>query len=102
MKTVLSVTGCLCLATLLAGSLKAEDASPSDKSEKAAGEATKFTVAKAPFQIDVSLDGVFEARESEEVILVPESWSEWTVREAVPQGTAVKAGDVIVKFDSRK
>ncbi len=102
MKMVLSVTGRLCLAALLAGSLRAEDASPSDKSEKSAGEPTKFTVAKAPFQIDVSLDGVFEARESEEVILVPESWSEWTVREAVPQGTSVKAGDVIVKFDSRK
>jgi HlyD family secretion protein len=103
MKTAFLVGGCwIWFAVLIVAPLTAEDASPSDKAEKSSSEPTKFTVAKAPFQIDVSLDGVFEARESAEVILVPESWSEWTVREAVPQGTAVKAGDVILKFDSRK
>jgi HlyD family secretion protein len=103
MRTALSIAGCwICFGGLLVASLWAEDASPSDKADKSAGEPTKYTVAKGPFQIEASLDGVFEARETEEVVLVPESWSDWVVREAVPQGTAVKAGDVILKFDSRK
>ena len=62
----------------------------------------KHKVEKQPFAIELSLDGVFEARERAEISLAPESWSELIVREAVPQGMAVRAGDQLLRLESDK
>ncbi len=72
-------------------------ASPSDKG----GDKPKHKVVKGPFQIELNLEGVFEARDKEEVSLSPDSWAELIVREAVPQGTAVKAGDQLLRLDAK-
>jgi HlyD family secretion protein len=79
------------------GKPAASAASPSDK----AGEKAKHKVTRAPFQIEISLDGVFEAREKEEIALSPDSWAELTVREVVPQGKAVAAGDLLLRLDAK-
>ncbi len=80
----------------------ADNLSPSEPVASAAKEPAKYTVRKGPLRIDVTLDGAFESREMSEVILRPEAWSELVVREAAAPGTAVKAGDVILKLDATK
>lgn len=59
-------------------------------------------VAKGPLRIELTLEGAFDAHDKQEVSLHPQSWSEFVVREAASQGTNVKAGDVVLKFDSTK
>lgn len=61
-----------------------------------AGPAT-LVVRKAPFKIEVTASGVFEAREMAPVRLDTEEWTALVVEEAVPHGTAVKAGDVLLR-----
>lgn len=121
MKRLAFIVGCsISIAAIHVSIVRADEAaakgataaaaSPSDKSgEKAADKASdkpaekaKHKVVKGPFQIELGLEGVFEAREREEISLVPESWAELTVREAVAQGTAVKAGDQLLKLDPKK
>lgn len=50
-------------------------------------------------KIEVEVDGVFVAEDTEEVALRPEVWSSFKVVEAVPHGKRVRKGDVLVKFD---
>lgn len=49
--------------------------------------------------IEVELDGIFVASDTEEIALRPEVWSRFKVLEAVEHGTKVKKGDVLVRFD---
>lgn len=58
-----------------------------------------FKVEAKPLKIEVKLDGFFVANEMEEVIVRPEVWTKFKVLEAVPHGTHVKKGDVLVRFD---
>lgn len=57
-------------------------------------------VGRQPLKIDVQLDGVFVAEQSEAVALRPEVWKTFTVVEVVEHGATVKKGEVLVKFDS--
>jgi RND family efflux transporter MFP subunit len=66
--------------------------------EAATGGPTTLVVKKAPFKIEVSASGVFEAREMAAVRLDTEEWSTLVVEEAVPHGTSVKAGEVLIRF----
>ena len=66
-------------------------------------ESTKtHTVKSGPFKIEVTLDGVFEAATTHEVILRPEAWSLLKVREVVAEGSKVKEGDPILKLETDK
>jgi len=59
-------------------------------------------VESGPLRVEVTLEGVIVADEMEEVVVRPESWSDFSVVEAVDHGAHVKKGDVLIRFDSRK
>jgi HlyD family secretion protein len=82
---------------------KTEKNADEGKPEAAKEEAKKpkpFTVESKPLKIEQTLEGIFVASEMEEVPLRPDVWTRYTVVEAVPHGTEVKKGDVLVRFDS--
>jgi len=60
------------------------------------------TVARAPLRIEVTLEGIFEARRSEQIALDPEQWTTFKVLKAVGHGARVESGDVLVSFDPEK
>jgi HlyD family secretion protein len=59
-------------------------------------------VERGKFSIDVTTKGVLEAEEAVELSYHLESWTGMTVMKAVPHGTAVKKGDVLVELDLEK
>lgn len=60
------------------------------------------TVKTGPFEVEVTLDGVFESTETYEIVLRPEVWSSLKVEEVVPEGTRVKKGDTLLKLETDK
>jgi multidrug efflux pump subunit AcrA (membrane-fusion protein) len=60
------------------------------------------TVAAGPFKVDVTLQGVFESSQMTEVALRPDAWSSLIVDKAVPQGTKVEQGQVILWLETDK
>lgn len=60
------------------------------------------TVTPAPFQIQVELEGVFEAEHMAEVVLRPDVFSGLVVEKAVPQGTRVNQGDPILWLETER
>jgi multidrug efflux pump subunit AcrA (membrane-fusion protein) len=73
-------------------------ASPSSSSKPAT---TK--VEKGRFKIEVSLIGVFEARQTTEVWIRPKAWAlPLVVERGIELGTPVRKGDVLVEFDREK
>ena len=75
----------------------------SAKEEKPAEEKKPEThkVETKDLKIEVEVEGVFVAKETEEVDLRPEVWSSFKVEEAVPHGKRVRKGEVLVKFDDK-
>ncbi len=59
-----------------------------------------YTVRKDNFVVPVTLSGIFESSEMEEVSLNPKAWSQLTVVEAVPAGQEVREGEVILVLDT--
>jgi HlyD family secretion protein len=51
---------------------------------------------------ETSLSGVFEATSMTEILIRPETWSEFTVAEAVEHGAKVKKGEPLITFDTKK
>ena len=103
----------LLLGLLVATSALAADTNGDASSEKAKAAATKaaaskkaapktLTVKTESLKIEVAVKGIFEASEMTEVSLRPESWSAWTVLEAIAQGKQVKEGDKLVELDTKK
>jgi HlyD family secretion protein len=69
------------------------------KPEKAA----TVKVEKGPVKWDVACKGVFEAEQMAEVYLKPEAWAmPLSVKKAVPHGSTVKKGDILVELDLEK
>jgi multidrug resistance efflux pump len=68
--------------------------------EETPAEPETHTVEAAPFKVEVSLSGVFEAEQMTEVSLQPDVFSNFVVEKAVPQGTHVKQGDPILWFET--
>ena len=96
------------LATGLAYAAPQPDAKKSaPKTTEAAAKAvepsatvpTTYTVKKAPLKIVVSLDGCFEARDTVEVEVRTNAWSDLEVVKAVEHGAQVKRGDPLVTLD---
>lgn len=77
-----------------AGDAKSEDAKEEAKKPK------PFTVESKPLKIEQTLEGIFVASDMEEVPLRPDVWTRYTVVDAVPHGSEVKKGDVLVRFDT--
>lgn len=56
-------------------------------------------VAKGPFQVELTLEGILEARVMHPVLLSTDQWTDFTVREAAAHGSSVKKGGVLVACD---
>lgn len=95
---------------------KTTEAAPADKdakksdskdAKKSGGEKSDSSdgmhkVANEYLKQETTLSGVFEATTMTEVLIRPESWSEFTVLEAVEHGAKVKKGDSLITFDMKK
>jgi len=60
------------------------------------------TVARGTLKRTVQVDAVFEAVQMQAVRVEPKAWMDLTVTEAIPHGTRVKKGDVLVRVDTEK
>ena len=54
------------------------------------------------FKVEVHFNGTIVARNTAEIILRPEAWSEFKIEEIVPHGSEVHEGQVLVRFDGQK
>ena len=59
------------------------------------------TVVSGPFEVAVTLDGTIQSLGSAEVQIKPEEWGTFTVESAISAGELVKAGDELVKFETK-
>lgn len=80
---------------------KDKTADKAEEKEKEKKPAT-VTVKKQPFKIDVNLDGVFEADQMYDISVHGLEWIDFEVLKAVPHGTRVKEGDLLVSLDTEK
>ena len=69
------------------------------KEEKEKEKKKPFTVESKSLKIEQTLEGIFVASDMEEVALRPDTWSRYTVVDAVEHGKEVKKGEVLVRFD---
>lgn len=70
--------------------------------EPAESKPAVHKVTKGPFAVELTLEGVLEARTRHEVILRADQWTDFIVREAAAHGATVKKGDVLVACDPAK
>lgn len=82
-------------------SKKAGAAPPKPEASKPS-EPSTYKVKKRLFKVEVTLDGVFEAKNSAEVVLRPREWSDLEVLRAVEHGTAVKQGELLASLETEK
>jgi multidrug efflux pump subunit AcrA (membrane-fusion protein) len=78
---------------LLAAPLLAQEPKPAPKTH---------TVARGPLKIEITLDASLEAAHASEVSVAPEEAAQLVVKEAIPHGSRVTKGQVIVQLDPRK
>ena len=74
----------------------------SDTSKSTPATPTTHTVKKGLFEIKVELSGIFDAVKATQISLAPKKWSSMSVVEAIPHGSEVKKGDVIVQLETEK
>jgi HlyD family secretion protein len=67
-----------------------------------AADTPTHTVAPVPFRLEARLDGVFESPALTEVRIDAKRWGQFTVESAVPHGTRVNKGDVLVRLETAK
>lgn len=87
---------------VLTGAYAVAEAPPETASSPPTAAAPTHRVARAPFRVEAALDGVFEARRAYEIAIVPELWSSFVVEKAVPHGTRVEKGQVLVAFEAKE
>ncbi|HRX53653.1 MAG TPA: hypothetical protein P5016_04050 [Verrucomicrobiales bacterium] len=56
-------------------------------------------VKAGPMEVRISLDAVLVAEEKTEISVAPKEWADLTVLEALPHGSVVKKGDLLVTLD---
>ena len=91
-----ALTFCLLVAAASASSA----AFAADPPPKAA--ASTHRVGLVPFKIEARFEGVFESPTMVEVRVDPKRWTQLVVTEAVPHGTRVGKGDVVVTIETEK
>jgi len=72
------------------------------ETKPAKGDAPTYTVKRAPLRTRVQLDGVLEAVSMSPVRVQGKTVNELLVVEAVPHGTRVKKGQVLIKVETDK
>jgi multidrug resistance efflux pump len=68
----------------------------------AAAEPATYTVKPVPFRLEAKLEGTFEPPQLVEVRPDMRRWTQLVVEEAVPHGTRVGKGDVLIRVDTEK
>ena len=81
---------------------KKSDSTATKDPKKNKKERKSHKVKAEHFKVEVSLKGIMVARDTTEIVLRPEAWSEFKIEEIVPHGSEVHEGQVLVRFDSRK
>ncbi|WP_442484042.1 HlyD family efflux transporter periplasmic adaptor subunit [Aeoliella sp. SH292] len=81
---------------------KDDDSKDDDAKEEEKSERKTHTVKASPLKIELEVDSKFVARDTSEVKLEPEEWSEFKIVEIVPHGATVRQGETLVKFDGEK
>jgi multidrug efflux pump subunit AcrA (membrane-fusion protein) len=81
---------------------KASPAGEEGDASKPAKKPALHRVGRKDLKVQATLDGVIAAEESEVVAVRPEVWTTFRVVKAVPHGTQVHQGDVLVEFDDEK
>ncbi|MDP6502902.1 MAG: hypothetical protein QF886_04770 [Planctomycetota bacterium] len=91
------------LFILSVSSLIAETPAPKKESPKppAKPKAPCYEVKPEPFVVEVKVGGIFESGKMHPINLVPKAWGALFVVSAVPHGSPVKKGDVVVQLDTR-
>jgi len=67
-----------------------------------AAEPATYTVKPVPFRLEAKLEGSFEPPQLVEVRPDMRRWTQLVVEEAVPHGTRVGKGDVLIRLDTEK
>jgi multidrug efflux pump subunit AcrA (membrane-fusion protein) len=114
----LRLLSCLALVFALAGGVLLAQAEVKKKSDPkadkrpaaakaAAAKGATHKMEKGPFKVEVSLKGIFEAEDMNEIALRPEAWTPdvrgiMSVLKAVEHGAHVKKGDTLVELDLEK
>ncbi|MCW1921944.1 hypothetical protein OKA05_05230 [Luteolibacter arcticus] len=65
----------------------------------AAAPAAEITVETKPFRIERSFAATLLPAKPHLIAIDPEGWGDFTIETILPHGSAVKKGDVLVKFD---
>lgn len=89
-------TWCLALWGLVGlaavGASRAEDGPAKPKTH---------AVASGPFEASLTFDGWAQNSEFAEIVLQPEEWATFTVESCLEAGREVKAGDVLISFETK-
>ena len=75
-------------------------ASASDKASD--DQPASYEVKQQRLSVEVELNGLFQSEQTAPIRIRPKSWSTLVIREAVPHGTVVKAGDSILWLETKK
>ena len=67
-----------------------------------AAEPATYTVKPVPFRLEAKLEGTFEPPQIVEVRPDTRRWTQLVVEDAVPHGTRVGKGDVLIRLDTDK
>jgi HlyD family secretion protein len=68
----------------------------------AADAPATYRVKGIPFKLEAKLEGTFESTATAEVRFEPKRWASFVVRSAVPHGTRVGKGDVVIQLETDK
>jgi len=68
----------------------------------AADAPSTYRVKPVPFKIEAKLEGSFESPAMAEVRFEPKRWASFVVESAVPHGTRVGKGDVVIRLETDK
>lgn len=81
---------------------KADDKKSDEKAKESKPAPATVKVKRERFKVELSLEGVIEAKNSTEISIHPETWSDFSVETAVQPGAIVAKGDTLIKFDATK
>lgn len=73
------------------------------KEETGSGDDQEYVeVSRQLFEKKVELDGIIESEVVLPIVIDPEAWSVLQVIEAIPHGSSVKKGDVLIRLNTEK
>ena len=82
--------------------LHAQDAKADEKEEAKDKKPATVTAETQAMRLFEQLEGVLQCDESTEIKTDVKAWTDLTIEDVVPQGQMVKAGEVVLKFNTEK